>query len=87
MDPLFDYYLCTKDGDAELWTVFAEELDAPAGYESVQKIPFWQALLWARALAEVEGDMRPGPELFPLAPFMHADEERIRQLFEDDELW
>jgi hypothetical protein len=27
MDPLFDYYLCTKDGEVEFWTAYGEEVE------------------------------------------------------------
>lgn len=83
MDPLLDYYLCTRDGEAELWTAFGEDVDTLPGYDSVRKIPFWQALQWDVALSELERSSAWVPELFPLSAFMGASEDRIRELLGD----
>jgi hypothetical protein len=81
MDPFLDYYLCTKDGETELWMAFGEPAEALPGYDSVRKIPYWQALQWEAAVCELERSPAQVPELFPLAAFMKASEERIREFF------
>jgi hypothetical protein len=85
MDPFLDYYLCTKGTETELWTAFGEPGDAlPVGYDSVRKIPYWQALQWDAALRELERSPAQVSDLFPLAAFMDASEERIREFFEGE---
>ncbi len=63
MDPLFDYYLCTKDGDVELWMAFGEDVDALPSYDSVCKLAFWQAVQWDAALRVVERSSAEGDDL------------------------
>jgi hypothetical protein len=84
VDPFLDYYLCTKDGETQLVESFCWEADALAGYDSVQKLAYWQALQWNGALWEVERSPAQVPDLFPLAAFMGASEERIREFFEGE---
>ena len=84
MDPFLDYYLCTKDGEVEFWTAFGEPVEALPDYDSVQKLTYWQALQWDAALREIERSPAEVPDLFPLAAFMNASEERIREFFEGE---
>lgn len=81
MDPLLDYYLCTKDGEVEFWIAYGEPVDQLPGYDSVQKLSYWQALQWDAALRELERSSDQVPDLFPLAAFMGASDERIAEFF------
>lgn len=83
MDPFCDYYLCNKNGEAELIGVFWADEDGPVGYDSVQKLAFWQALQLALALEELQRSSAQGFELFPLAAFLEASEEVIDDFFKD----
>ena len=82
MDPFCDYYLCTKDGETELVEVFWGDGDAPVGYDSVQKLAFWQALQLVLALEQLQRSPAQGFDLFPLAAFLEASEEAIHEFFE-----
>jgi hypothetical protein len=56
-------------------------VDALSDYDRVQKLTFWQAVQWEFALRELERSQGQAPDLFPLAAFMEASEERIREFF------
>jgi hypothetical protein len=75
LDPLFDYYLCTKDGETELMATFLDGGEVPVGYDNVQKLAYWQALQWVVALDELERSPADGRDLFSLTEFMRLVEE------------
>lgn len=75
MDPFCDYYLCTKDGETELVGVFLPDEGAFVGYDSVQKLAYWQALQWVVALGELDRSPAEGFPLFSLSAFLEAVEE------------
>lgn len=81
MDPLLDYYLCSTDGETELVAAYGADSGALAGYDSVQKLTYWQAVQLTFALWELERSTAQGLDLFPLAAFMGASDERISEFF------
>jgi hypothetical protein len=81
MDPFLDYYLCTKNGEPELWIAFGEPADALPGYDSVQKLTYSQAVQWDLALRELERPPVRLPDLDPLAALMQASDEIIAEFF------
>ena len=85
MDPLLDYYLCTKDGETTMVACHGWEDDALDEYDSVQWLPYWRAVQLIVAL--MESDQAPVrlPDLFPLAALMEATEERIEELLATDD--
>ena len=84
MDPFCDYYLCTKDGETELVEVFWGDGDAPVGYDSVQRLAFWQALQLVLALEQLQRSPAQALDLFPLAAFLEASDEVIDDFFKDE---
>ena len=85
MDPLLDYYLCTKDGETTMVASYGWEEDALDEYDSVQWLPYWRALQLAVALMELAREPVQLPDLFPLAAFMEAREELIEELLAADD--
>ena len=81
MDPLCEYYLCTKDDETTMVAAFWWDEDGLGEFDSVQKLPYWQAVQLTVALMELERSAVQGPDLYPLAAFMGASEERISELF------
>ena len=84
MDPLCDYYLCTKDGETELVGAFLEDGSGLVGYDRVQELAYWQAVQWVVALEELQRSPAEAFDLFPLAAFMGASDEAIEKLFGDE---
>jgi hypothetical protein len=75
LDPFCDYYLCIKDGETELVGAFLPDEDAFLGYDSVQRLAYWQALQWVVALGELERSPVDGFDLVSLTAFLQAAEE------------
>jgi hypothetical protein len=84
VDPFCDYYLCTKKGQTELVGAFWSDDEALGGYESVQKLAFWQALQFVLALEALQRSPAQGLDLFPLAAFLEASEEVIAEFFKGE---
>ncbi len=92
MDPLLDYYLCSQDEETMMVAAYWWDEEALEGFDSVQKLPYWQALQLTVALAQLDQSTAPMLDLFPLAAFMGAGDADIDALlgqsglFSDDEL-
>ncbi len=81
MDPLCDYYLCSQDEETVLVAALWWDDEALEGFDSVQKLPYWQAIQLTVALMELDQSEVRAPDLFPLAAFMGASDERLGELF------
>ena len=81
MDPFCDYYLCTEDDETVLVAAFWWDDEALEMYDSVQKLPYWQAVQLTLALMELDRSPAHVPDLFPLAAFLGASDERIGEFF------
>ncbi len=80
MDPLLDYYLCTKDGETMMVAAYGWDEGALEEYEDVQQLAYWQALQLTVGIMELDRSPTQVPELFSLAAFMNADDDRISEL-------
>ena len=69
MDPLLEYYLCTKDGDTEMVAAFPGDEGALADYDSVQQLLYWRAVQLTLAIVELE---RSTPEEDELRSLLSA---------------
>ena len=80
-----DYYLCTRDGETVMVAAYRWEEGVLEEYDDVQWLPYWQALQLTVALMELERVPVRLPDLFPLAAFMEANEDRIGELLGVDD--
>ena len=85
MDPLLDYCLCTRDGETTMVAAYRWEEGAPGEYEDVQWLPYWKAVQLTVALMELDRLPVRLPELFPMAAFIEASEERIEELLKGED--
>jgi hypothetical protein len=81
VDPLCDYYLCSQDDETVLVAAFWWDDEVLEGFDSVQKLPYWQAMQLTVALMELDRSPAGLTDLFPLTAFMGASDERLSELF------
>jgi len=54
VDLLVEYYLCTRDGETEMVAAYLGDEGVLDEYDSVQHLPYWQAVQLTLAILELE---------------------------------